>query len=266
MKRSFFGITASLALAGATQAAIILVDDFESYTAFSDMHNQGGWDVTRPFSPFGPVVIADIYTWDGSFGSATVGGYEQTLNNPPTYTPNLGVSALSHTLSVPVHDSSNGHNTYISFETAYTESLGLDPRNPFSFVVQVNGTDSLLTIDLTPAGAGQYDVNWSSDFAAGGYIGTLSANTSTQFGLLMGLGDTGIDFVLSNAGDVEATGTFSGLTATDLVTSFSASWDSTGGGGGNSITIDNVSIIPEPSSSLLGLLGATLAFTRRRRA
>ena len=36
--------------------------------------------------------------------------------------------------------------------------------------------------------------------------------------------------------------------------------------GSNMLIFDGVSLVPEPSSMLLGLLGTSLAFVRRRRA
>ena len=261
MKRSILGLGATFALVGAAQAAII-VDDFESYSnLYDDMNgiNGSGWTVSNGSpanGPDGPVVILDAYTWDASAQSATVGGVEQT---------SLGVTSLSHAASVPLVDNIGGYQTIFKVETAYTESLGLDPRNPFQIVLNAS-SGNLLTIDLTPGAAGEYDVSWSSAFAGGGVIGALTANTSTQFQLETWWNGTAVAYEFSNAGSPVSSGVFAGAGQFDTIDSFAVNWDSTGGAGGNSITIDNVALVPEPSSALLGLLGATLAFTRRRRA
>jgi len=257
MKRSIFGLGATIALAGAAQAALI-VDDFESYSSVGDdMSGLGGWTVSNGLpanGPDGPVVILDSYTWDGSDQSATVGGVEQTA---------LGITSLSHGASVPLV-STSGYQTTFKVETAYTESLGADPRNPFQFVLTAD-SGNLLTIDLTPGAAGEYDVVWSSDFAAGGVLGSVTANNPTQFELTTWWNGSGVSYAFSNAGTPVSSGVLSGAGQFDTITDFAVNWDSTGGAGGNSITIDNVSLIPEPSSALLGLLGASFAFVRRRR-
>jgi hypothetical protein len=264
MKRSIFGLGATIALAGAAQAAII-VDDFESYSnVFDDMNgiNGSGWTVsngTPANGPDGPVVILDSYTWDASAQSATVGGVAQTA---------LGVTSLSHSASVPLVDNIGGYQTFFSVETAYTESLGADPRNPFQIALTAS-SGNLLTIDLTPGDPGEYIVTWDSAFVAGGpaLMGTVSANTPTQFQLETWWNGSAVAYEFTNAGNPVSSGVFdAGAGQFDTITAFSTSWDSTGGAGGNSITIDNVTLVPEPSSTLLGLLGATLAFTRRRRA
>jgi hypothetical protein len=269
MKRSIYGISATAILASATQAAII-VDNFDSYTYLTDMNGQGGWTVTNGVpadsvpgpSLDGPVVIADSYTWDTpipSVGSATVGGVEQTT---------LGLTSLSHTASVPLVDNIGGYQTLFQIETAYTESIGLDPRNPFQIVLTAD-SGNLLTIDLSPGGAGEYDVSWDSDFVAGGFMtmGTVSAGTPTQFQLETWWNGTAVAYEFTNAGSPVSSGVFTGAAGQfDTITGLSINWDSTGGAGGNSITIDNVALVPEPSSALLGLLGASFAFLRRRRA
>ncbi len=261
MNRSILTLAASFALAGGAHA-VVLVDDFEDYgPLFGDMNLQGGWTVTNgnPANVLdGPVVIVDAYTWDASTQSATVGGVEQTA---------VGVTTLSHTLSVPLQ-SVSGWASSFSFETAYTESDN-GFRNPFSVVFGTDfGGGNLLTIDFTPGAAGEYDVSWSSGFAAGGAIGPLTANISTQFQLDTYWNGSNVAYDFTNAGTPVSSGTFVSLNATDLVDSFSVNWDSSVGGGvgNNSITIDNVIMVPEPTSAMLGLLGASCVFLRRRRA
>jgi hypothetical protein len=261
MNRPILSLAATLALVGGSHAAV-LVDNFESYSPlFDDMNGQGGWTVSNgtPLNPLdGPVVIIDNYTWDASTQSATVGGVEQTF---------VGVTSLYHSVSVPFQSVTPMPSSF-KFETAYTESTN-GFRNSFQFVLGTNvGGGNLLTINLTPGAAGQYDVSWNSGFAAGGPIGPLVANTSTQFQLDTYWNGSAVAYNFSNAGSPVSSGTFATLLATDVMNGLSVNWDSsTGAGvGNNSITIDNVSLVPEPTSAMLGLMGASFAFLRRRRA
>lgn len=63
---------------------------------------------------------------------------------------------------------------------------------------------------------------------------------------------------------------FSGVipnASTASITTFGAFWETSNAAspGSNYMRFDNLSLVPEPSSSLLGLVGAALAFVRRRR-
>lgn len=259
MKHSFFGLAATLALVGGTQAAV-LIDNFESYgPVFGDMNGQGNWLVTNgaPVIPAeGPVVIVDSYTWDASAQSATVGGVAPTSAALTTL--------YNNSFSVPLVSLTPTPTVFL-IETAYTESTGGGNRNDFSFVLS-SGINNLLTIQFTPGGAGQYDVGWTILGGGSGMVGTLNANTSTQFRLDTYAVGPNVGYTFSNAGSPVTSGTFSTVAPTDNINRFAVNWDSTSGGGvgNNSITIDNVSVVPEPSSALLGLLGAAFAFRRRR--
>ena len=262
MNRTVFCLATTLALVGGSHASVI-VDNFESYSSVGDtMQGKGGWNVTNgtPVVPGdGPVVILHDYTWDASAQSATVGGIEPTI---------AGLTSLYHSASVPFV-SLTPTPTSFKFETAYTESdVNFPKRNNFQFVLTAS-SGNLLTIDLTPGGAGEYDISWSSAFATGGALGTKSANVSTQFQFDMWASGGNVGYSFSNAGNTISTGILTGGAAqSDLITEFRVNWDSTSntGFGNNYITIDNVSVVPEPSSALLGLLGASFAFARRRRA
>ncbi len=258
MKLSVIGLAATFAMVGSAQAAV-LIDNFETYNPlFSDMNGQGGWIVTNgnPATPSdGPVVIVDEFTWDGSTRSATVGGVAQTT---------LGVTSLNHGVSVPLAGTMANPSSF-KFETAYTESAGGDPRNNFQFVLTSN-MGNLLSINLAPGGAGEYDFTWSSAFAPGGVIGSKVAGLPTQFQFDTWSNGSAIEYSFTTAGSTISSGTLAGAGLSDMLTSFAVDWDSTGGAGGNSITVDNVSLVPEPSSFLMIGLAALGFAARRRRA
>jgi len=255
-------LAVAFALTGSVHAAGF-IDNFESYSPlYGNMNGQGGWVVTNgvPANPGdGPVVIVDNYTWDGSDQSATVGGWEPTA---------LGITSLTHSVSGVSLEYS-----VASWEMSFTESTDLYPHNAFSFVVD-STAGNLLTIYLAPSTPGIREVSWTSGLSpdvVSGYspglgFGTIAAGDITQFQIVTWWNGTKIQFDLSNAGSTIATGYFDGASMSDSLTTFSANWYTYGGAGNNSITLDNVSVIPEPSAALLGIMGMSLLFSRRRRA
>ncbi len=243
---------------GGTQAATF-IDDFESYSpVFGDMNGQGGWTVsngTPADSGEGPVAMVDDYTWNGPGQSATLGGIAQTT---------LGITSLSHAVDVSLAGTVGTPSSY-KFETAFTDSVIGDFRNSFKFVLS-STSGNLLTIDLTPGDAGKQTVSWSSAFATGGILGIASANVPTQFQLNTWWNGSAMQYAFSNAGNPVSSGTLAGIDSSESLTGFAVNWDSTGGAGGNYITVDNVSLVPEPSSALLIGLAGLGFISRRRRA
>ena len=256
MNRSILSLAATFSLMGGTHAAV-LQDNFESYSPlFSDMNGKGSWIVSNgnPAIPAeGPVAILDSYTWDGSLQSATVGGVASTFG---------GITSMfNSSFSVPLASS-----TFI-IETAYTESTS-GQRNNFQFVLTAS-SGNLLTLNFTPGISGQYNIGYTSAFAPSGAIGSVLANTSTQFQLnTFASGVNSVGYTLTNAGAPVAAGVLAGAAQSDVVNSFAVNWDSASnsGLGNNSITIDNISVVPEPTSAMMALLGASFALIRRRRA
>jgi hypothetical protein len=248
---SVLALVSSLALVANSQAAFIS-DTFESYSPYgSDMDGKGGWVVLNGAdSGDGPVAILDSYTWDGSAKSATLGGVAQ---------PTVGTTSMTHSALVSLAWT----NTF-SIQTAYTESTA-GFRNDFQ--ISLNSTaGTLLTIDLTPGDAGEYDLSYSG-LLGGGSLGSKAANVSTQFQLNTWFDGTNVNYAFSNAGAPVSSGILTAA-STDDITGVAIRWygNSNGGLGNNSITVDNVTLVPEPSSALLGLLGASCVFLRRRRA
>ena len=97
-------------------------------------------------------------------------------------------------------------------------------------------------------------------------MGTLAANTSTQFQIDTWWDGVAMAYLFTNAAVPVSTGILTGVGMSETLTSFAVTWDSTGGAGGNSITVDNVSLVPEPSSALLLGLAGLGFISRRRRA
>ena len=239
------------------------------------MNGQGSWSVTNgsPLNPSdGPVAVVDVGITGAN--SATVGGIQPfTAAITTLYNNSFSVPLVSQT----------PQPTFFLIDTAYVESTGSNSRNNFSFVLG-STAGNILTIDFTPNGIGNYLASWS---VFGGDTGSfvLNAASPTQFRLdtfASGL-NVGYNFyngvnvgTYSTVGDtLLGSGTLGAASPTAALNSFAVNWDSTSvggvfdptpGTGSNSFTIDNLNVVPEPSTALLGLLGASFAMGRRRRA
>lgn len=270
MKHPIVAVSAVLVLTGGLQAST-LIEDFESYASpfGTDMNGLGNWTVsngvtTDPGAPFGAVASLEPAFLLPAFGgdqSATVGGWEQTT---------LGLTSMSYNgLSVPFV---NAFNPAIGSSFSIDVQMGADTlsTNPFSIVL---GADSgnLLTIDFVQSSATVFDLSWSSGL--GGVASTPFATllqgiaTTFTFDLFASGPNPGdVGFAFNNGLTPVGSGSLTGGLQTDVIDALSINWDSTGGAGSSFISVDNISVIPEPSSALLGLFGASFMFLRRRRA
>lgn len=264
MKQSLFTFGAAFALAGVSHA-VLLTDNFDSYTPLATMDLAGPWSVSNGASGSGPIAIATDYTFDGSPGAALIGGYAPLSAGP---------TVLSAGLTVPMFN--NG------YPSEYTMDFGfLDSTNAFrdDYKISLASTSgNLLALDLTPgASVNTFNISFSSDYFTGinnwGTFDALDTLGNPFFQVKFqtftdGIG--GMFYSLNDGnGGVMSSGSLSGgsLNIADNITGLSISVDTTGGAGDGFLVIDNVSAIPEPSSAmLLGLLGASFAFLRRREA
>lgn len=273
MKHSILGLTATCVIVGSSQASV-LVDNFESYGSIgSDMNGQGSWTVTNgsPANPSeGPVVIVDAGITGAK--SATIGGVQPTSN--------ALTNLYNNSFNVPLV-SLTAQPTFFLVDTAYLESAGGSSRNNFSFVLG-STAGNILTINFAPDGAANYIGNWS---VFGGDSGAFTINQATPTQLRLNTYASGLDvgysfYTGSNVGTYSTvgdaflgSGTLGAALPTDALNSFEVNWFSASGGGvfnplgsSNSFTIDNINVVPEPASAMLGLLGASFVFLRRRRA
>jgi hypothetical protein len=272
MKYPFFAVSAVFVLTASLQAST-LVENFESYVSplGSTMNGLGGWTVSNgvtsdPGAPFGAVASLEPAFLLPAFGgtqSATVGGWAQT---------SLGLTSMSYNgLSVPIVN---------SFNPAVGSSFSIDVQmgaanlstNPFSIVLNAN-SGNLLTIDFVQSSGSVFDLSWSSglDAVAGPTpFATLLSGIATTFRLdLFASGPSDVGFTFANGtgpGAYNVSGLLTGAAQTDTINGLSINWDSQTSAGDSFMSVDNISVIPEPSSALLCMLGASFAFLRRRRA
>jgi len=264
MKKTISGIAVAFSLAGMTHASVI-IDNFDFYTDGTNMNGQGGWTVTNGLtSGSDPIVIATSFTFDGSDGAALIGGLEPD-------TPNSTVS-LSRSANLTLADFSTGVARRFEIDFGFLDALDIaDPRNPYSIVVDTNN-GNLLTINLAPgASLNTYTVSFSSAFFA--FAGTADLDALDTFGnpyypFAMEIwteDNSTVQYQLFSNNALFNSGVLAGANPGDLITGMSINVDTDGGAGEGFLVVDNVTLIPEPSTALLGLISAAFCFTRRRR-
>ena len=156
-------------------------------------------------------------------------------------------------------------------------------RDTFGFTFRDKSDRNIFTFTFTPLDPTPSDpdalplrvdeTSWSSDFATGRAVGTLTENQYITLDITFtkGIGED-VNFTVTDSGGVLASGTLTGLGANPILDTFGAIWtplapDVNGSNtGSNSLMFDTISLIPEPASALLGLLGVSFVFVRRRRA
>jgi hypothetical protein len=263
MKQSLLTLSSAFVLAGVSQAAI-LVDNFESYPAddTTSMQGLGTWTVTNGASLGGPISVSTGSTFEGSTGAALIGGFAPSSAGP---------TVLSSSVSVPMF--TVGSSATFSMDFGFLDSENSN-RDDYSISLASTG-GNLLTIDLTPAASvNTFNISFSSDYFTGlinwGTLDALDTLGNPFFQIMFETSTDGVGGMSYSLSDVNSGLISSGALAltnlTDNITGLSISSITAGAAGNGVLIIDNVSVVPEPSSALLGLLGASCVFLRRRRA
>lgn len=264
MKQSLFTLGAAFALVGVSQAAV-LIDDFESYPAdnVTSMNGLGTWSVANGLSTGnGEIAVSTNSTFEGSDGAALIGGYAPDSAGP---------TVLSSSPTVGMFGAVPG---LFAIDFGFYDST-ISNRDDYSIKLTSTGGANLLTIDLTPAASvNTFDISFSSDYFTGqsgwGTLDALDTAGTPYFQVQFQTWTDGVNMFYSlndlNGGTMSSGSLSGGISLTDNITELSIDVDTTGGAGDGFLVVDNVTLIPEPSSALLGLLGASFAFLRRRRA
>lgn len=261
MNQSLFTLGVAFTLASVSQAAF-LVDNFDSYPAdnTSSMSGLGSWSVSNGASGANAIAVSTNSTFDGSDGAALIGGFAPDSPGPTVLssTPTVGMfgaSGARFTMDFGFYDSTDAN------------------RDNYSFKLTSTGGANLLTIDLSPAAVNTFNISFSSAFFTGivnwGTLDALDTTGSPYFQVQFETSTDGVNMFYTlddlNGGNMSS-GALIGTGLSDNITGLSISVDTTGGAGDGFLIVDNVSVVPEPSSALLGLLGASCVFLRRRRA
>jgi hypothetical protein len=263
MNQSLFTLGVAFTLASVSQAAI-LVDNFDSYPAdnTTSMNGLGTWSVSNGTSGANAIAVTTDSTFEGSAGAALIGGYAPGSAGPTVLSssPTVGMFGASPTT--------------FTMDFGFYDSTDLN-RDNYSIKLTSTGGANLLTIDLSPAaGVNTFNISFSSAFFSGtlnwGTLDALDTAGNPYFQVQFQTSTDGLGGMFYSLDDLNgsnmSSGSLSGAALTDSITGLSISVDTTGGAGDGFLIVDNVSVIPEPSSALLGLLGASCAFLRRRRA
>jgi len=257
------------AFAGSSHATVY-IDNFNSGYVVGDMNGQNGWVSSDPTADVGYVQVLG-----GSWGahSASIGFVSPILNDN-VY--------LSHAASTPLIG--DGVDASFSAKFQVVDSVsdyggGSEARDKFGFRLESTTGANLFTFFLNPTSQvadpeNQTEFNsysWSTGAGAPTVaLAGLGSEETYAYTLTVNFfyaGGTNVGF---NA-DINGSG-FSGVIpggATQSIGSFGAIWNTLNNHtapGSNFMVFDNVSLIPEPTSGLLGLLGASFVFVRRRRA
>jgi hypothetical protein len=260
MKKTF-AIAAFMGAFAASSHAALIFDSFDSYTAGTNLDGQAPptlpngnqsstWTVTNGgIATGGFHAEAAPGSWDASTGSAYFGGWDPV-------TP--GTVSMSANASITLADL-----TTTSIEIASFLPTGPGPNPTYSVIVGATSVGTLVTINLTPVSGG-FNITASGAFA--GPSGTVFIAEGVPTPLLLTTSASGVDvnFSLTNGINNLASGTFTGVSTSDSLTGLTIQ-HAAGGAGDGYLQIDNVSMIPEPSTALLGLMSAAFFFTRRRR-
>lgn len=239
---SLFMLAGAVSLQAATYTT-----NFSGVT--SDVAGYQGWTINdpQPSLSFG-------VTWNGSTAAALGGDFAS---------PDVPVVGLNHTYGEALG------TTTASFAFALVDSVDFAGRDTFGFSFK-DGATNLFSVVFVPNDPTQVDpegttATWSMFYVTGAGTFPLSIaieeSTTQNFSLAFTPNGSSTNFSLNLSGLVR-TGTFavpSSTIASDFALEYTADQ-----AGDNYIMVDNLSVVPEPSSFLLlGLAG--LGFVSRRK-
>ena len=278
LPRIFLFIAIGMASVGLASAASYSTN-FENYNLTNLASQNKGWVINDPTS--GVAVGANTSGWNPAFGFGTRAaslGFVAPVQQSTVY--------VSHPASVPLVG--NGYTTFsvmfniVDSDTAWGD--GAESRDVFGFRLADGSGNNMFSLFLTPTAqvanpenvTAFHNYSWSTgngpQIAAlappdPNYPVRLSAKEGSYYTVTISFITSGddVNFTGNINGDVFG-GTLPGL-AGDSVEHIGAFMTPTIplNPGSNQLIFDNISMVPETSSALLGLLGASLALVRRRR-
>lgn len=258
------------AASGSLNAAVYFTN-FNGYS-IGDINGQNGWTSNGATADTGFIQSIGGAPWNGR--AATIGFVDPVTPSVPYVSRSISTPLVgggvptSFSVLFQIQDSDSGYGP------------GAEDRDSFGFRLQNGSGANLFSFILTPFAQVAEPENstnfntfsWSTGTGAPTVAlpGGNAAQENFAYTFTVNFFDLGSGNVGFNA-DVNGAafgGTLTGL-GSETISSFGAFWDTTTGTaspGSNFMIFDNVSLVPEPSSALLGLLGASCVFLRRRRA
>jgi hypothetical protein len=262
--------------------AVTYFDNFNSYTPGTAVSSISGWNLVAS-DPTVAIISTSPFPFPATSGGRAIHfGFQEFAETSAYLYRSPGSSLVGNTAG------------YTEFQAVFTVQDSVElfstppaaplppgtgtPRDNFSFTFRGAANENILTItlkptaqsttpDLPPNRVDQF--SWTSDFAGGNpNIGTLNEGQWSTLNVKFtpsGINDVAFSVKFQN---VEfAAGTLVGASAQTLG-EFGMIWnplDPTNEGS-NILIIDDVRLIPEPTSALLAGLGAIGFALRRRRA
>jgi len=280
---SIFGL--SLLLTGVGHAAAYSSNFDSGLTRYVDLAGQDNWDI---------VGATPVSTQPDITGTSFLGA-SNMLGGPPYTSEHIAVQFGGNNLDpgnntaylfqpyvAPLvgNDTAYAHTEFkVAMNIADSQGTGtLGNRDTFGFSIKDSSNNNLFSINFTPQEQAPGDptdytrvdnVTWSS---GGTHSGTIATQTEGSFTTLeLTLWKTGVNdvgFAINSVGSLITSGTIAGLGSANIA-SFGAyvnTYSESFLAGSNVMVFDDISLVPEPSSALLGLVGASFFFVRRRRA
>lgn len=293
MKHNRYALFAALVLGsfpGSSYGAFYATD-FETGFLLGTLDGQNGWNVNATGAEY-PAIISSIPSFPATlFGkrAANIGFASEILLDDPFDTDVYASYKYGGTNSTPLLSTVGSPATTFSALFANYDSdsgqgpvgSGVNVRDNFGFRLQNAAGANLFSVILKPTA--QVDFPEDSELQNKLYWSTgdgaellMFGGLATQEGQSYSFGVTftpslvipgGVAFSANISNVNYFTGELGVVPDGDIV-EFGAFWQPTSSfedPGSNYMLFDNVNLIPEPSSALLGLLGASFAFLRRRR-
>jgi hypothetical protein len=270
MKKIIVSIACLGCLSGLGQATVFISNfDSSPYLFNSNLNGLDGWTLTGASLPDVAFISSSPFPPPVSGGRAIHFGFQEIDATSAVLSRNFGVGLVGNTLG------------YTEFQAAFfvVDSIPTFPnRDSFSFTFRGASNENLLTVslsptlqtpdpDLAPNRVDQF--SWTSDYATGNpNIGNLTEGQWSTINVLFtpsGVNDVAFSVKFQN---VEfASGILAGA-AGETLENYGFVWDPEDplDVGSNIFIIDDVRMIPEPTSALLAGLGALGFAFRRRRA
>lgn len=267
-----FTASACLVLSNSVHA-LSYFTSFNGYT-LGELDGQQGWTSNGATATTGFVSSVAGSPWNGRAGSIgfvdpAIPAVSYVSQSNFTPTPLIGTfPPASFSALFQVQDSDSGFGP------------GAQDRDSFGFRLQNSVGDNLFSFILTPfsqsptpeSSTNFNTYSWSTGLGAPTTVLTgLAAQENFAYTFTVNFFDAGAGDVGFNAninGIDNFSGTLTGL-GSQSISTIGAFWDTNTGAAGpgsNFMLFDNVTLIPEPSSALLGILGTSCLFFRRRRA
>lgn len=290
MKQNRYALFAALVLGvlPSSSYGAFYATNFETFNANFGTNNlagQNGWNVnatgsgnlgeiqfvqpsTTPFGTkaaslgFNPSIVLSSGATD-VYASYKYGGSDST----PLLSSTVGTPATTFSALFQIFDSASYY------------SQGSKVRDDFGFRLQNAAGANLFSLIFTPykqvdapeSETAFNQLHWSTGSGSPVLVNnglSVEEFQSYTFGITFAPSATpgNVAFSANISGASFFSGELVGL-ANEEIKEFGAFWKPTSlaDPGSNTILFDNVNLVPEPSSALLGLLGASFAFLRRRR-